>query len=307
MTDAPLRPSADDEYGHAPGDEPLWNESWYFDWVDAAQGIGGWIRLGLIPNEGRSWMQALLCGPDLPTIAVSDFSAPLPADPTRLVTEDFEFAQTATVPLQSYTVTVRGRGQAYDDPAALLRGESGRPVEVAIDLVWTTHGTPYQYRITPRYEIPCTIKGSATADGRSYAFADVPGQRDHSWGARDWWGMEWVWSALHLDDGTHLHGVDLRIPGLPQFGVGYVQSDGAVTELDTVTAQEVFGDNGLPVSTELTLQPGGTQVDAQVVGHAPVQLVAADGRISHFPRAWATVTTGDGRRGVGWLEWNRNQ
>ncbi len=24
--------------------------------------------------------------------------------------------------------------------------------------------------------------------------------------------MDWVWSALHLDDGTHLHGVDIRIP-----------------------------------------------------------------------------------------------
>jgi hypothetical protein len=305
VTEVPLQPSADDEYGHARGDEPLWNESWYFDWVDAAQGIGGWIRLGLIPNEGRCWVQALLCGPDLPTIAVSDFDAPLPADPTRVVTDDLEFTQAATVPLQSCTVTVRGRGQAFDDPAALLRGESGRPVEVVMDLVWTTHGTPYRYRITPRYEIPCTVTGSATADGRSYTFDAVPGQRDHSWGARDWWGMEWVWSALHLDDGTHLHGVDLRIPGFGPLGVGYAQRDGAVTELDTVAAREVFGDNDLPVSTELELAD--LVLDAEVVGHAPVRLVAIDGRVSHFPRAWATVTMRDGRRGVGWLEWNRNQ
>jgi hypothetical protein len=44
-----------------------------------------------------------------------------------------------------------------------------------------------------------------------------------------------------------------------------------------------------------------------IVGHAPVRLEARDGRVSHFPRAWATVTTRDGRTGVGWLEWNRNQ
>jgi hypothetical protein len=42
-------------------------------------------------------------------------------------------------------------------------------------------------------------------------------------------------------------------------------------------------------------------------GHAPVPLTSPDGRVSHFPRAWATVTTADGRTGVGWLEWNRNQ
>ena len=35
--------------------------------------------------------------------------------------------------------------------------------------------------------------------------------------------MDWVWSALHLQDGTHLHGVDLRIPGAPPMGVGYIQ------------------------------------------------------------------------------------
>ena len=81
-----------------------------------------------------------------------------------------------------------------------------------MDLTWTTVGTPYQYRVSPRYEIPCTVSGTVTADG-ALDLLDVAGQRDHSWAARDWWGMEWVWSALHLDDGTHLHGVDMRIPG----------------------------------------------------------------------------------------------
>ena len=46
--------------------------------------------------------------------------------------------------------------------------------------------------------------------------------------------MDWVWSALHLDDGTHLHGVDLRIPGAPPIGVGYIQPpDGALVELQS--------------------------------------------------------------------------
>jgi hypothetical protein len=303
----PLRPGDADEGAHPPGDEPLWNESWYFDVVDAAQSVGAWIRLGLIPNENRSWVQALLCGPAIPTIALSDFEAPLPSDHTRLVTAELEFAHSAEVPLHTYRVTVQGSAQAYDDPAALLRGEPGRAVDATYDLVWSTHGTPYQYRIATRYEIPCTVSGTVTADGRSYTFVSAPGQRDHSWGARDWWGMEWVWSAVHLEDGTHLHGVDLRIPGIPPLGVGYTQLDGAVTELESVSAREVFGDNDLAVSTEIELQPGGLVVDAEVRGHAPVRLVASDGRVSHFPRAWATVTTQDGRRGVGWLEWNRNQ
>jgi hypothetical protein len=305
--DAPLRPEPGDEGAHPSTDEPLWSESWYWDFADPAQGVGGWLRLGLIANQGVAWLQALLCGPDMSTIAISDFAAPLPADPSALSTDAFEFTHAATTPLQRYTVTVRGRGEAFDDPAALLRGETGRPVDLMMDLQWTTDGAPYQYRITPRYEIPCTVSGVATADGRTYTFAGVPGQRDHSWGVRDWWSMEWVWSALHLDDGTHLHGVDMRIPSIPPFGIGYVQNADQLVELQAVTAREVFAPNELPISTELSLRPGDIVATAEVVGHAPVRLTAPDGRVSFFPRAWATVSTADGRTGVGWLEWNRNQ
>ena len=300
-----LRPDPADEGSHPPGDEPLWSESWYADFADESNGVGGWFRLGLMPNENTAWINALICGPGLPTFAVNDFHAPLPDDPAVVGTDAVELTQSATDSLQTYRVTVRGRGEAYDDPAALLRGEPGRRVDIAWDLTWTTAGTPYQYRITPRYEIPCTVSGTVTADGRTFAVDAVPGQRDHSWGVRDWWSMDWVWSALHLNDGTHLHGVDIRIPGMGPIGVGYVAPpDGPLVELDEVAARETFGANGLPLSTELTL--GGITLTIDVKGHAPVLLTAPDGRVSQFPRAWAGVTTADGRRGVGWLEWNRN-
>ena len=77
----PLTPAAEDEGPHPATDEPLWNESWYFDFADAQQGFGGWIRLGLYPNQHTAWINALLCGPDMPTIAVDDFEAVLPDDP----------------------------------------------------------------------------------------------------------------------------------------------------------------------------------------------------------------------------------
>src|SRR6202034_3466035 len=103
-----------------------------------------------------------------------------------------DFTHSADNPLRSYRMALRGRGQSYQDPAGLLRAESGASAEGEIDLEGTTDGTPYQYRIATRYEIPCTVTGSVTIDGRSYRFDSVPGQRDHSWGVRDWWSMDWV-------------------------------------------------------------------------------------------------------------------
>jgi ecdysteroid kinase len=300
----PLRPSADDEFTHSAGAEPLWNESWYADFADPGQGIGGYVRLGLTPNEGVAWFTALLCGPGRATVAVIDFKAPLADDPFQMHTETYAFTQSVDA-LRTYRVSLNGRGAAYDDPAELLHGGRGRPVDVSMELEWATVGIPYQYRLTPRYEIPCVVSGTVHADGQTVLIDAAPGQRDHSWGVRDWWGMDWVWSALHLDDGTHLHGVDIRLPGAPPLGVGYVQRPGEpLTELAAVTARATFADNGLPLTTTLTL--GGLDVIVDIRGHAPLRLVGGDGRVAQFPRAWVTASTSDGRGGLGWMEWNRN-
>ena len=88
---------------------------------------------------------------------------------------------------------------------------------------------------------------------------------------------------------------------------GYLQRAGELVELQSVDAREVFADNDLPVSTELTLEPGGVVLETRVVAHAPVRLDADDGRVAQFPRAWVSVNTADGRTGTGWVEWNRNR
>ena len=297
-----------DEAAHTPGEDPLWNESWYWDFVDEQQGIGGWIRLGLLPNQKVAWINALVCGPAIPTVALLDFHAPVTADPNDVRGEGIEMRHSAPDPLHTYRVEVRGDARAFADPAGLLHEQPGVPAQLAMDLTWNTCGTPYAYRITTRYEIPCTVSGTIVIDGTTYTFDAVPGQRDHSHGVRDWWSMDWVWSALHLEDGTHLHGVDLRIPDMPPVSVGYIQPPGEpLIETTSVTAEATLADSGLPLHTTLTMSPGGITAEIDVRGHAPVRLKAPDGRISFFPRAWATVRTADGRRGVGWLEWNRNQ
>src|SRR4029077_8449242 len=76
---APLRPAPADEGRHDPGGEELWNESWYFDAISEDRSLGAWVRLGLYPNLGVSWVPAFVCGPARPPVAVLDFAAPLPA------------------------------------------------------------------------------------------------------------------------------------------------------------------------------------------------------------------------------------
>jgi hypothetical protein len=114
-----------------------------------------------------------------------------------------------------------------------------------------------------------------------------------------------MWSALHLDDGTHTHAVG--VPQMPGYGVGYVQREDVVTEITTVTATEEVGDDGLIRAARIVSGPDALDVDVEPVAFGALYLEAPDGRVSHFPRAMCRVSTGDGRTGVGWVEWNRNQ
>jgi hypothetical protein len=132
-----------------------------------------------------------------------------------------------------------------------------------------------------------------------------PGQRDHSWGARDWWAVDWMWSALHLHDGSHTHAVGL--PQMPGYGVGYVQRDGDLKEIDSVLTDELIGPDGLIERARIAIDPGGLALEVEPLAFGALRLEAPDGRLSLFPRAMCRVRAEDGRTGTGWVEWNRVQ
>lgn len=302
---AALRPEPEDEGSHPAGSEELWNESWYFDVVSEDGTIGLYTRLGLYPNLGVSWLTAFLCAPGRPTIAVVDFAAELPEGEGLSVRGDaLRVEHVCESPLERFRVRLNATGEAHVDASALLRGERGEPTELAFDLVWETLGEPYSYRVATRYEIPCRISGTVDIHGETINVNGV-GQRDHSWGPRDWWSAEWMWSAGHLQDGTRLHGVEFRIPGAPPLGVGYLQPpEGGVLELDVVSASEQVGKDGLITAAEIHY--GELAVSVQPLAFGPLRLEAPDGRLSMFPRAMCRIRAADGRSGVAWVEWNRN-
>jgi hypothetical protein len=88
-------------------------------------------------------------------------------------------------------------------------------------------------------------------------------------------------------------------------GVGYLQPpDGGLVELDSVTASEEVGVDGLITSAQIGY--GELALQVQPLASGPLRLQAPDGRISEFPRAMCRVLAEDGRTGVAWVEWNRN-
>jgi hypothetical protein len=304
---APLRPSVADEGRHPPGPEALWNESWYFDAVSDSLDLGLYVRLGRLPNQGVALYTACVCGPGRPSVMLVDAAAPLPAaddDLQAVVADGFSASQECVEPLRRWRIRLEGVGSSYVDQSAPLRGEDGERVQVSLDLVWETDGVPYAWRQSTRYEIPCRVSGVVRVGDESFEFAG-PGQRDHSWSARDWWAVDWMWSGLHLEDGTHTHAVG--IPAMPGYGVGYVQRDGSVSEIESVNSSFIPTVDGLVSSATIASGPDELTLEVEPLAFGALRLEAPDGRVSLFPRAMARVRAADGRNGCGWIEWNQVQ
>lgn len=290
--------AADDTDRHAAGTEPLWNESWYADVVSADGSVAAYVRLGLYPNLGQAWWHAVVVGPGRPLVLTSVTDLPVP-DGTVVHGAGIDITLSVDEALQTFRVHGTMAGVQHDDPADVYTGEPGTPTSVEIDATWRTAGVPYHYGMTTRYEIPCAVEGHVVVDGEKLTL-DGPGQRDHSWGVRDWWTFGWCWSAGHLEDGTHVHLTDVRLdPG--RFAAGYVQRAGEVLAVTSGSVTESPG--AFPAIA--TLVAGDLRVEVEPLHWGPILLTGPGGETGRFPRAAARFTTADGRQGSGWIEWNQ--
>jgi hypothetical protein len=216
-------------------------------------------------------------------------------------------------PLEEFRLAVDSPAVTLAKPSDAYRAKAGGTTSrLVTDLTWFTDGVPYHYGVTTRYEIPCTVRGTVTIDGETVE-VDGQGQRDHSWGVRDWWAFGWCWCSLRLDDGTRVHLADIRVPGMPMF-FGYVQNPGVVAPLRALSITEDLVQHGFPKQARIELTAGVLSDDAAPTGlglditptaFGPVLLRNDDGRTSRFPRALLECRTDDGRNGAGWIEWNQ--
>lgn len=256
----------DDEGLHQPGPELLWNESYYLDFATEDGKLGGYVRLGLYPNWDRAWVWGCLVGEGRQLTMVADNHAPLTQQALTVRT---------VKPFEAVRVTMD---------------------ELGIDLEWRSTQGVYGYSLVPRYEVPCQVSG--TVNGEPF---EGYGERDHSWGLRDWWSTSWLWSTGRLADGTFLHGMQANI-GMALPWPAFVAKDG-LDHAEGFSASSDFAADGLPERAELRFP--GLRTTATPLHWAPVTLLSEDGRTAEFPRALCRFTAEDGRQGYGWTEWHQ--
>lgn len=270
---------AGDEGLHAPGPEPLWNESFYLDFATPDGELGGYVRLGLYPNWRKAWYWVCLVGKDRPLTIIADHEAPLPDSDLAIRTSGYAATLQTVKPFEGVRVTLQSD-------------------ELALDLEWRTTGGVYGYSLTPRYEVPCQVSG--TVNGQPF---EGYGERDHSWGVRDWWSISWLWSSGRLDDGTFLHGMQANVGMALPWPAFKVRPGGEIEHVEGFSAASTFGTDGLPQGADLRFP--GLRTTVTPLHFAPVTLTSPDGQEAEFPRAMCRFEAEDGRRGYGWTEWHQ--
>jgi hypothetical protein len=294
---------ARDEGRHEPADGQWWNESWYFDFAATDESIGGYVRLGYYPNQKVAWWWAYLVGRDRPLIALRAHDIEVPRTGTEIRSDGVWACLTPETPNEHWSIGLESFAVALDDPAEAYRGERGDRIAFGLDLEWEAVAPPFDYPGVTRYEQSCMVHGEVLVGDERIEFSG-PGQRDHSWGDRDWWRFGWCWTAGALSDGTRYHGANIEA-GEMRYAPAYVVPPGGdLAGHFGWTLENDLGEEGFPRSSSMQL--AGLDLQVTPVGLAPVLLV--DGtRVSRFPRALCRVSASDGRTGVAWTEWNQPQ
>ncbi len=172
---------AGDDYLHDPNEQPDWRESYYFNWVDIQNGISGFSTIGLLPNAKKREFVFALFYNDKRETYWKEPAGDVPTDILESLSFD-ALSHEIVEPLKEWKIR-------YD----------GNTVEAEIH--WKGRYPAYNFGSgsgtswAGHFEQSGIVEGTVTLENSQKISFQGYGERDKSWGSRDW-HIE-AWYALH--------------------------------------------------------------------------------------------------------------
>lgn len=189
----PLAPGL--EANHAPNQNPFWQESWYFNFSDPETGVWGLSRIGYRPSNGVADGLLLAVIDNKPEVLYAPMARPLDSanvaiDSPRLIkTNGLEYRCEET--LKRWRITAKTSRLDFD---VLFAAETPAHVFPSMDARQASAASDH-------YEQSGAVTGKLRIGGVERAI-NGRGQRDHSWGPRDWSGVgDWIWLSGQFESG----------------------------------------------------------------------------------------------------------
>ena len=306
--------------------EPVgnWNESRYVDFWDASSRIGGWLRLGNRPNEGRAEMSVCLHLPD-GTTACSFRRPTITSNGLEVDGQRWQICE----PWRTTNVGYEGTLHVLDDSWTLTEGRAafaGRPaVDASVELECRTNGLERTFgydqdhvdrifvpgQATGHYQHLTHVTGTVRVGGRSVQ-VDGRGGKDHSWGPRNWHAkVAFRWLIAAFDDENGFMLTRSESPSISRLG-GFCLVDGQMHLVDRWSVEETLG--GPPhgelrrAVVTIDTQQGHWRVTGEPQAWIPLRHRQRDDagdertlRIVKSPTEWESE---DGRAGTGMCEYH---
>lgn len=314
-----------DAFLHRPTDEEYWSESHYLDAIDAEQDVAVHARLGAYPNRDAVTVFAYVREGDR-IYWLRDETIP-PAATHGLVVDggDWTFELEPTSPPEEWALSIDGTVQTTTVGTPPPAADGTASLSLTLDV--TSRHEPFYYSDgetfpatsgADRYEVATEVDGSLAVGDRSVAI-EGPGERDHSWGRRQWAGeAEWLWISGSLVDGSAFNHLSYWLADHPETrwvnGFWYdgetvapltdasLSAEPALTP-ELATAWRSDAEAAPTIDLTLKWDDGQRQLTVEPGWRTPLEWHNEEtGHRGRLNRAQSHQRTADGVTGVGFLE-----
>ncbi|MBU7044190.1 MAG: hypothetical protein HXS47_11410 [Theionarchaea archaeon] len=285
---------------HTPDELPEWNESYYFNFYDPHEDIGGFTRIGYKPNitEGTGYLFLFYRG----DILVFHHHKAITAVPDLISMGGLEF-------IPEWKIRFSGSMQK-------MKSTSHTPVDVTVDLTYAPLSAEFSYvdcvtseelqrgRVVceDHYEQIGIMKGNITIDSQVYQVTGFS-ERDHSWGERDWNApRKWIYVTAHFDRDFAINIATMDL-GTTHIDVGFIFHHGENIPVDSI-CETTISDKGQQTSFHYDIedvQGNSYIIEGEVLNtvHIPYE---RQGRLSILHENLARFTC-EGKEGYGIAEY----
>ncbi|WXG47537.1 MAG: hypothetical protein WED05_12900 [Candidatus Atabeyarchaeum deiterrae] len=250
---------------------PEWNESYYFAFYSKEHRLGGVSRIGFKPNKPEGMTFFFLF---LPDGSVAGYHL---ATKSKDYSRDLRVGGMAHLPQSddSWNYEFQGNMILVKDPETLPKARekpqliAGTP-KVEMRFVFSPINAPYEYAefMTPEslelgkkagdkhWEQIAKVNGKLSIGEETYEMRNMIGQRDHTYGVRDWTGVgDWLYYVVWFNDKLAINPAAIVADDGRMSTGGFLFKDGKNIPLKTIKIvdQKFRKDGVYPVSSELEI------------------------------------------------------
>jgi len=245
----------DTDVVHEFGSHPDWNESFYFNFYDRDKDICGFMRIGLKPNRDEKSMFFFLMMPDGSLISARDAEG---FKNSEFRVKGLRYRKLE--PEKRWNIDYHGEmtwsgkaGQGKAKVSMMLEFEGLHRIFNYRDCVTGDKVEMSKIAASEHTEQHGRLRGRLVIDDKEIIL-DALGERDHSWGVRDWIAPTmWIWLTAQFPNGIAMNLTKLMMDeGVVD--AGFLFKDGRNVPIVGATVETDYAPDGSPRTLSIVMR-----------------------------------------------------